>query len=90
MDECVRFLISVRVQGVFYRGSTRTKARELGLRGLARNLTDGRVEVVACGPAERIAALERWLWQGPRLAEVTDVTRAAYEDEQDFFDFETE
>ena len=49
---CVRCLISGRVQGVFFRAATRNKAVELGLRGRARNLPDGRVEVIACGPED--------------------------------------
>ncbi len=63
-----RFLVSGRVQGVFYRASTREQALALGLSGHALNLPDGRVEVVAVGPDEALDALERWLWQGPALA----------------------
>jgi len=46
-----RFFISGRVQGVYFRASTREQARALGLQGSARNLDDGRVEVIASGPA---------------------------------------
>ena len=70
---CKRFFISGKVQGVWYRASTREKALELGLTGYARNLSDGRVEVVACGDDEPLEALESWLWEGPPLAEVTEV-----------------
>ena len=45
----VRFVISGKVQGVFFRASTRNEARRLGLHGHARNLSDGRVEVIAYG-----------------------------------------
>lgn len=45
------------VQGVGFRWWTRSRAAELGLRGHARNLTDGRVEVVAEGPREDCAKL---------------------------------
>jgi len=41
----------------------------------AINLADGRVEVLAVGAPEAIAALERWLWQGPPRAQVTQVER---------------
>jgi acylphosphatase len=61
-----RFRVSGKVQGVFYRASTREQALALGLTGYARNLPDGAVEVLACGDARAIEALERWLWQGPR------------------------
>ena len=70
-----RFLVSGRVQGVFFRASTRNEAERLGLAGSARNLDDGRVEVIASGPEDALAALERWLWQGPPSARVEDVTR---------------
>ncbi|RDI97790.1 acylphosphatase [Dyella solisilvae] len=70
-----RFLVSGRVQGVFYRASTREQAVMLHLSGYARNLPDGRVEVVAGGDASALDALERWLWQGPPAAQVDAVTR---------------
>ena len=73
-----RFLISGRVQGVFYRASTREQALRLGLSGHARNLADGRVEVVAHGAPEALDALERWLWQGPPAAAVEQVAREAF------------
>ena len=70
-----RFLVSGRVQGVFFRASTREQALALGLRGVARNLADGRVEVIACGDHEAIAILERWLHEGPPAARVEQVLR---------------
>jgi acylphosphatase len=70
-----RFLVSGRVQGVFYRASTREQALQLGLAGHARNLPDGRVEVFAYGEAAALDALERWLWQGPAAAKVAGVLR---------------
>ncbi len=70
---CRRFLISGRVQGVFYRQTTIEQARSLGLNGWARNLPDGRVEVLACGEERTLQKLEQWLWRGPRLAEVEAV-----------------
>ena len=76
-----RFLVAGRVQGVFYRASTREQALRLGLTGHARNLPDGRVEVVAHGEAAALDALERWLWQGPAAADVESVGREACEDD---------
>jgi acylphosphatase len=70
-----RFLVEGRVQGVFFRASTREQALALGVAGHARNLDDGRVEVLAGGCAEALDALEQWLWQGPPAASVTAVTR---------------
>lgn len=75
-----RFLVTGRVQGVFFRASTRNEAERLGLAGSASNLADGRVEVVASGSDEALSALERWLWQGPPSARVDDVTREAVAD----------
>lgn len=72
---CARFLVRGRVQGVFFRASTRERAEALGLAGHARNLPDGRVEVIVCGPADAIAELEAWLAQGPPLARVESVER---------------
>ena len=62
-----------RVQGVFYRDSTRTEALCLGLTGWVRNLNDGSVEMVAEGPADALEQLAGWLRTGPPLARVTDV-----------------
>lgn len=71
--KALRCLVSGRVQGVGYRAATATRARELGLRGVARNLADGRVEVLATGAAAELAELVAWLWEGPLLARVTAV-----------------
>lgn len=73
-----RFLVSGRVQGVFYRASTREQALRLGLSGSAVNLADGRVEVIAEGAPEAIDALERWLHEGPSAARVDQVERSAF------------
>lgn len=72
---CVYFRVHGRVQGVFYRASTQDKARRLGLTGWVRNCEDGEVELVACGAASQIEALEQWLWQGPPGARVDGVRR---------------
>lgn len=73
-DICVRCYVAGKVQGVFYRASTRHEAQQLGLRGYAKNLHDGRVEVVACGSIEAIDALQSWLRKGPAGANVTGVS----------------
>lgn len=65
--------MSGRVQGVFYRQSTANRALQLGLRGYARNLADGRVEVLVVGEPDRVAELLLWLWRGPPAAHVTEV-----------------
>jgi acylphosphatase len=70
-----RFIVSGKVQGVWFRAATRERALALGLTGIARNLDDGSVEVHAIGDDAAIDALEKWLWQGPPLAEVSGVQR---------------
>jgi acylphosphatase len=75
MDGSARFLVSGKVQGVCFRAATRDEARRLGLRGHARNLPDGRVEVLAAGKAAALDALMQWLQHGPPLARVDGVER---------------
>jgi acylphosphatase len=70
-----RFIVSGRVQGVFFRASARDEAKRLGVNGHARNLLDGNVEVCACGSQSALAALERWLHVGPPAARVETVRR---------------
>ena len=62
------------MQGVWYRATTSREATRLGLDGWARNLSDGRVEVVAAGPHAAVAELCGWLWTGPPGAKVKSVT----------------
>jgi acylphosphatase len=69
-DIARRFIISGKVQGVFFRASTAREARRLGLCGHAINLTDGKVEVMAVGDAAAIEELGRWLQRGPPSARV--------------------
>lgn len=73
-----RFLVSGKVQGVWFRESTRRQAARLGIDGYAINLSDGRVEVIATGDAEAVAELERWLAEGPPLAVVDQVEVESY------------
>lgn len=73
MSHCIRCRVTGRVQGVWFRASTRQRAEQLGLSGTVRNLSDGSVEVEACGEEGAVAALHEWLWQGPELAQVSDV-----------------
>lgn len=69
----VRYLVAGRVQGVFYRASAAAEARRLGVRGWAKNLPDGRVEVVASGSDDALSEFAEWLWRGPRAAIVERV-----------------
>ncbi len=70
---CRRSFVSGRVQGVFYRATCVRKAKELGLAGFARNLTDGSVEVLACGEPAAVKEFVEWLWEGSPASKVTDI-----------------
>ena len=71
--ECRHFRITGRVQGVFFRDSTRQVAQRLKVTGYARNVADGSVEVLACGSAEALQRLADWLQSGPPRARVDNV-----------------
>jgi acylphosphatase len=68
-----RFFVFGKVQGVYFRHSTRLEAGRLNLRGFARNLPDGSVEVLAQGAAAAVEELRRWLGRGPAHARVDEV-----------------
>jgi acylphosphatase len=70
---CKKCLIGGRVQGVFYRATAAHRARELGIHGYARNLQDGRVEVLACGEEDTVSTFVKWLWIGSSASKVTSV-----------------
>jgi acylphosphatase len=72
-----RFLVSGMVQGVGFRWFVARHARSLGLTGFARNLPDGRVEVVVSGPDDALPALEQLLRAGPASAQVEAVERSS-------------
>ena len=79
MIECRKFRVEGRVQGVWFRESTRQQAESLGIRGHAVNCADGSVEVLACGQPEALARLAEWLQQGPPLAQVRSVTASEFD-----------
>jgi acylphosphatase len=70
---CKKCLVGGRVQGVFYRATAARRAQDLGVSGYARNLADGRVEVLACGEETAVLAFVNWLWIGSSAARVTSV-----------------
>lgn len=69
-ERTVHVLVSGRVQGVFYRASTRDVGRQLGLNGWVRNLDDGRVEALVSGPAAQVDEMLDWMAKGPPPASV--------------------
>ena len=74
--QCIHYLVSGQVQGVFYRASARDTAQHLDLTGWVRNTPQGKVELIACGDAAALHEFEAWLWQGPAPAQVTAVVKS--------------
>ncbi|HEY3018687.1 MAG TPA: acylphosphatase [Solirubrobacteraceae bacterium] len=68
-----RIVVRGRVQGVFFRDTTRRRAESLGVAGWAANRGDGAVEVVAEGEPGAVEQLVAFLREGPRRAEVDDI-----------------
>lgn len=62
-----------KVQGVWYRASTRKKAEELALSGFVRNEADGSVYAEVEGPEEMLKQMVTWCEQGPPQANVREV-----------------
>lgn len=85
-DVRCRVIVSGRVQGVYYRGTCRAVARELGVRGWVRNRGDGTVEVVAEGSRDAVGELIAWCREGPADADVwgLEITDEAPSGERDF------
>lgn len=73
MDVYKQIFVSGRVQGVFFRDSTRQLATRLNLSGGVRNLADGRVEVQVTGDETMVQELIKWLKIGPKLAKVSTI-----------------
>lgn len=70
---CRKCLVGGRVQGVFYRATAAQSARLLGITGYAKNLPDGRVEVLACGEEQDVQRFIETLWLGSSASKVTAV-----------------
>jgi acylphosphatase len=68
-----RLTVSGRVQGVFFRDACKAQADMLGIKGWAKNLSDGKVEIVAEGDANAVERLARWCREGSTRAKVTGV-----------------
>jgi acylphosphatase len=73
MLQTIRLVVEGKVQGVFYRQSTREKATELGITGTVRNREDGHVEIIATGTPEQLEQFTRWCNQGPPRAVVNRI-----------------
>jgi len=73
MKQCYHVFVSGRVQGVFFRESTRQQAVAQGVSGWVRNRHDGRVEAFLCGEKRELESMLKWLETGPQYAKVADL-----------------
>jgi len=73
MKSKVHVIIYGRVQGVWFRVSTKNKAEQLGITGWVRNTSDGNVEAVFEGDEKTIEKMLEWCNHGPPLAKVDNV-----------------
>ncbi len=87
MKTRVRVIISGRVQGVWFRTSTKDKAIQLGLKGWVKNTFDGNVEAIFEGEESKVNEMISWCQVGPTLAKVTDVKIKNEESTEEFEDF---
>lgn len=84
----VQVRVEGRVQGVFFRDSTRRQAQARGLTGWVRNCADGSVEAVVSGPETAVETLLDWFQEGPPHALVTAVKVEAITPPREFPDFQ--
>ena len=83
----VHVLISGRVQGVWFRASTKQIAKQLGLTGWVRNTPDGCVEAVFEGEEHLINKMIEWCHHGPSLSKVKNVDVKNQDPTSEFSDF---
>ena len=68
-----QMIVRGKVQGVFFRANTQKKAKLLGLKGYARNLEDGSVQIIVSGVDEKIDTLLDWINRSPEGSQVNDI-----------------
>lgn len=71
--QTISITVSGKVQGVFFRQSTKEKASSLGITGIVKNLPNGNVYIIASGTAAQLKTLIDWCRQGPARAKVTGI-----------------
>ncbi|HEY6979184.1 MAG TPA: acylphosphatase [Chitinophagaceae bacterium] len=82
----VHLIIEGEVQGVFYRATAKEIADRLGITGWIKNTLEGNVEAMVTGDETSVQKFINWCWQGPKKAEVTNVT-VTKKEEQSFNNF---
>ena len=88
MTRKVKLLVSGRVQGVYFRMFTQNKAKQFGINGHARNLPDGRVEIIAEADDTSIEKLIQWCHKGPVTARVDHAEIIELESDDVFTSFD--
>ncbi len=86
MQQTISIVVTGKVQGVFYRQSTKETAVSLGITGTVHNLADGSVKVIASGTKAQLDKLIAWCHSGPAKAIVANV-ETQEEPLQTFFGF---
>ena len=77
----VHLLIKGKVQGVFYRDTAKTTAKQLGVTGWVRNTPDGHVEALVTGGEKELSGFIEWARRGPKEAVVIDIIRTVRDHE---------
>lgn len=72
-QQTISITVSGKVQGVYYRQSTRERAVELGITGTVQNLRDGSVYIIATGTKEQLDELTNWCSKGPIRAVIENI-----------------
>ncbi|MCK4502098.1 MAG: acylphosphatase [Desulfuromonadales bacterium] len=88
MDTCVKVRVTGRVQGVWFRQSTKECADQHGVYGWCRNNPDGSVEAVFAGEEVAVNAVVKWCKTGPVMAQVDSVQVEKHTPTEDFVDFQ--
>ena len=88
MIKTLHIFVEGRVQGVYYRASTKQKAIKLQLKGWVRNLSDGRVEIMAQGEQKQLDELVNWCYQGSKYSLVTKVNTTFIDQSESFSNFD--
>lgn len=86
--KCEKFIVTGYVQGVGFRYHTSHQALTMGLTGYAKNLNNGDVEVIACGPTEQVDEFYEWIKKGPRPSYVEKIVRTTCEVGKNYRGFE--
>lgn len=88
MKVTVGVLVKGKVQGVYYRQSTREQAMKIGVTGFVQNLKDGDVYLVAQGTEDQLQKLFIWCKRGPLLARVDSISQERLSDQPEYTSFE--